>query len=166
MPQGSCKRYHYLPLLGGTEQSCNHIQPYNDTASLTKEWYEITPLSSTTIFHRLNENTDKIDENGKKIKKPMGRLEYRDIYTPNWFTFETYYRGLPMFFRISMRAIILFVVVIALWKLLIRPLIGPSGVRIHTDNMPVNNLGENLLKNFFRLVNSLKVPKKYNIPKN
>jgi len=162
MPQGSCKRYNYLPLLGGTEISCNHIRPHNDVVRSAREWYDITPLTSTTVFHRLNEDTDKLyDNKGRTIKRPVGKLQYRDIFSANWFTFETYYRGLPLFLRIVLRIVIYTVIIVFLWKLVVRPLIGPSGVLIHTKNLREDNVGESLMKRFFEAVNQLKVPKSF-----
>jgi len=160
MPKGSCKRYYYTPLLGTLEMSCNHIKPYNDKIRAAREWYDITPLKSTTIFHRLHEKEGNYyDELGNKIHKQPGQIKYSDIYSANWFNLETYYRGLPNSIRNIVRIIFYIALFIVIWKSVIRPMIGPSGVLIHTDSLRDDSLHESLLKKIFQIVNKLKVPK-------
>lgn len=160
MPKGSCKRGYYTPLLGSLETSCNHVKPYHDKVRAAREWYDITPLKSATIFHRLNEKgTRYYDELGNEIRDPVGKLTYSDIYTANWFNLETYYRGLPNSLKRIARIALYVVIFLVVWKVIIRPLIGPSGVLIHTDGLRDDRFHESLLKKLFQIVNKLKVPK-------
>ena len=161
MPTGSCKRYSYLPFIGGTEVSCNHTKPQNDVVRQARKWYDITPLSSVTLFHRLQENTSQIfDLQGRPIVQQMGRLNYRDPFTANWFTLESYYRGLPFSMRFILRLSVYILIVVALWKVLIRPIIGPRGVLVHTESLPDDHLHQSILKAFLKLVNKLKNPRR------
>ena len=159
MPKGSCKRYYYTPFLGSLETSCNHIKPYNDKIRAAREWYDITPLKSTTIFHRLHEKEGNYyDELGNEIDNP-GKITYSDIYSASWFNIGTYYRGLPNSIRRIARIVLYITLFIVLWKIVIRPVIGPSGVLIHTDGLRDDRFHESLLKKIFQLVNKVKVPK-------
>ena len=160
MPTGSCKRYYYTPLLGSLENSCNHIKPYHDKVRAAREWYDITPLKSATIFHRLNEKATKYyDDSGNVIRNPTGKLVYSDIYSAPWFNLESYYRGLPNSLKRFARIALYIALFLVVWKIVIRPLIGPSGVLIHTDGLRDDSLHESLLKKLFQTVNKLKVPK-------
>lgn len=174
MPTGSCKRYTYTPFLGTTDVSCNHIAPNHDIIANARKWYDIAPLSTATIFHRLRERN--IDTSSIFFKaKPLdvheeggGRtiyrktnsdfaLNYNDLVSSNWFNIVTYYRGLPHFYRLTLRIVVYILIIVFLWKVVIRPIIGPRGVLIHTESLRDDSLHESLLKFLFNGINRLKV---------
>lgn len=166
MTTSSCKRFFYLPFLGGTETSCNHIKPYNDVVRSARKWYDITPLTSLPVFHRLHEDTSKVYNDGRPANPDVCNRNYRDIFSSNWFNFATYYCGLPGLYRSLFRIIVYVGLTVLLWKIFIRPLIGPSGVLIHTEGLRDDKLHESLLKSFFKVVNKLKIPRKVTVQPN
>ena len=161
MPTGSCTRYSYLPFIGGTELSCNHTKPQNDVIRKARQWYDITPLSNVPIFHRLHENTSQIyDLRGRPKVKQLGKLNYRDPFTANWFTIESYYRGLPFSIRAILRFGLYALIIVLIWKALVRPFIGPRGVLVHTESLPDKHLHQSIIKSFLKLINKLKNPRR------
>ena len=180
MPTGSCKRFTFTPFIGTTDVSCNHIAPNHNVIADAREWYDITPLSSVPIFHRLREKNldtnsiffkettpDVYLADGRRTiyRRTMGdfALNYNDFVSANWFHIGKYYRGLPHFYQVLIRIAVYIGIVIFVWKIIIRPIIGPSGVLIHTDSLRDEVFHESFLKTFFNMINALKVPKKVGI---
>ncbi len=174
MPTGSCKRYTFTPFIGTTDVSCNHIAPHHDVIGNARKWYDIKPISSAPIFHRLRERNldtssiffkdkslDVYDEDGKRTiyRKTNSdfALNYNDLVSSNWFLIGSYYRGLPHFYRLTIRIVVYILIIVFVWKIIIRPIIGPRGVLIHTDSLRDEVFHESLIKAFFNMVNSLKV---------
>ena len=176
MPTGSCKRITFTPFIGTTDVSCNHIAPNHDIIGNARKWYDIKPNNSVPIFHRLRErelNTNSIffkhkprevyDENGNRTiyRKTNSdfALNYNELVSSNWFHIASYYRGLPHFYRLTIRIVVYILLIVFLWKIVIRPIIGPRGVLIHTDSLRDEVFHESLMKAFFNAINSLKVQK-------
>ena len=176
MPTGSCKRITFTPFIGTTDVSCNHIAPNHDIISNARKWYDIKPISSAPVLHRLRErelDTSSIvfkdkprqvyDKDGNitvyRKRNSDFALNYNDLVSSNWFHIGAYYRGLPHFYRITIRIIVYIIIITFVWKIIIRPIIGPSGVLIHTDSLRDEVFHESLMKAFFNAINSLKISK-------
>ena len=174
MPTGSCKRYTFTPFIGTTDVSCNHIAPQHDVIGNARKWYDIKPNNSVPVFHRLRErglNTRSIffkeklpevyDKDGnltvyRKTNRDFA-LNYADFTSSNLFNIGSYYRGLPHFYRLMIRIVIYIMIIVFVWRITIRPIIGPRGVLIHTDSLRDDVFHESLIKAFFNAINSLKV---------
>lgn len=174
MPTGSCKRYTFTPFIGTTDVSCNHTAPQHDIIGNARKWYDIKPNHSVPVFHRLREkkiNTRSIffkeelpevyDKDGnlalyRKTNTDFA-LNYDDFTSSNLFNIGSYYRGLPHFYRLMIRIVVYIMIIVFVWKIIIRPIIGPRGVLIHTDSLRDDVFHESLIKAFFNAINSLKV---------